>query len=96
MEGLDTSSPDFQRAASRLDELIYLLRASQEIPPSIKQLVPYLSAGRQILSARVFEPDLWDKLLVQPLKEIIAEAPAANLGKIARLFLDWLNDALDR
>ena len=65
-----------------------LLRLSNEIPD--------LAAGRQILQAPTVEDDLWDRLLVQPLKEVIAEAPTANVGKIARQFLDWLIDALDK
>jgi hypothetical protein len=73
-----------------LDELIYLLRQSNEIPGSAKQLIPYLSAGRQILSASVIERDLWERLLVQPLMKIVADLPTANVGKIASEFLGWL------
>jgi len=95
--GLDICTPDFHRNDSKLRELIDLLRLSNEIPESKRQrLTPYLAAGRQILQAPSVEDDLWDRLLVQPLKEIIAEAPLANVGKIACEFLDWLIDAVDR
>jgi hypothetical protein len=90
MPALDISSADFHRASHRLDELIYLLRQSNEIPSSAKHLIPYLAAGRQILSASIIERDLWERLLVQPLTKIVADMPTANIGKIASEFLGWL------
>jgi hypothetical protein len=67
-----------------------------KFPGSAKQLIPYLSARRQILSASVIERDLWERLLVQPLRKIVADLPTANVGKIAGEFLGWLTLVLPK
>jgi hypothetical protein len=91
MTGLDISTNDFHSADGRLDELIHLLPQTREIPePKRQKLTPYLSAGRQLLRAPIIERDLWERLLLRPLQEIVIEAPATNIGKIANEVLGWL------
>jgi hypothetical protein len=95
MAGLDISGRDLKRAVDRLDELIYLLQRSDPKKFKGKRFESYLSAGRWIIKAPVFERDLWERLLVHPLQEIVAEAPpATDISKIANQILEWVNETL--
>jgi hypothetical protein len=96
MVGLAISDLDRKWADDRLDELVYLLRPAA---PKFKsqRLQWYLLAGRSIIKAPVFERDLWERLLVHPLEEIVAEAPpGTDIGKIANQILQWVSETVTR
>jgi hypothetical protein len=61
-----------------------------------RRLWAYLSAGSWIMRApdQDFDRDLWKKLLVQPLGEIVVEGPATNVGKIASEILARVTEAM--
>jgi hypothetical protein len=97
MTGLDISDRDRKRAVDRLDEVIYLLQRSDAQKFKSQRLQWYLSAARSIIKAPVFERDLWERLLVHPLEEIVTDAPpGADIGKIANQILEWVNETLTR
>jgi hypothetical protein len=81
---LNIPNGDLERLDDKLGELTYLLERPDTPKFQSQRLLAYLTAGGSIVKAPVYEYDLWARLLVQPLSEILSEAPSTNVGRIAR------------
>jgi hypothetical protein len=89
MPGSHGEEPNQMTDVERVLHLADLLRAPDAPKFKSQRLAWYLTAGSWIMTATpTFERDLWERLLVQPLEEIVAEAPATNVGGFASEILE--------
>ncbi len=81
---VDVRSVAFRESEAKLDELIHVLRQSNEIAGETRdQLIAEIKAGRELLTAPKPDRNLLDVLLVRPLMYLAEKANSAIAGALA-------------
>ena len=93
---INVRSVEFRESNTKLDELIRLLRQSNEIAGETRdQLIAEITAGRVILTAPKPDRNLLDVLLVRPLLYLANRGTSAVVGVLADEALHLLLRMLD-
>ena len=88
---INVRTTEFQELTNQLDELLVLLRRSNEIAgESRDQLIAEIKAGRALLEAPKTDPKLVDLFLRRPLRFICKTGSGAIIGVAATAALALL------
>ncbi len=88
---ININSTEFRELNSKLDDVIGLLRSSNEISGEVRdQLIAEIRAGQALLEAPKPDPELIDILLKRPLLFIGKTASGAVIGATATAALALL------
>jgi hypothetical protein len=88
---IDVRSAAFRESDAKLDEIVSLLRGSNEIASDTRdQLIAEITAGRTLLKAPKLDRNLIEILLLRPLRYLADKAGSAFIGGLAAEALHWL------
>lgn len=88
---IDQGSAEFSEFNTKVDDLLTLLRESNEFSAEVRdQLIAEILAGRTLLGAREVDPILLERLLAGPLKYIAKKSSETPIGALTVAMLTLL------